>query len=212
MQKQVRPNRFILLILTAALLLPACSTNTPINATSVASTPTSTVSSGPTLNSVVATSAVILIPSAPPAKNIDICSFFTSIDAQPLVGTVEINITPGSEADEITGGTLEYCTYRGEDVALLISLVKSSASKDSPTWQDQLLQMVQSSDPDAVITPAAGIGELAYWVITPAPAVGLWVAKYPYVFGLAVGGNISAPDDYQDGLQSLAQKVLDALP
>jgi len=220
MQKQVRRSGFLFVLMTTALFLHACSTNV-----NIASTPTAAVSSESSQNipgvtptttafsgNLVVTPAAELAATAPAVKTIDICSFFTSVDAQPLVGSVEINITPGSEADEITGGTLEYCTYRGEDVALMISLATSSAPKDSPTWQDQLLQMVQSSDPEAVISPATGIGELAYWVISPAPAAGLWVAKYPYVFGLAVGGNIGTPDDYKDDLQSLAQKVLNQLP
>jgi hypothetical protein len=208
MQKQGHLRRFIFVIITTALFLHACSTNSSV---SIGSTPTPTASSGSSQNSIAVTSAAELIPSTPPVKNIDVCSFFTSTDAESLVGTVEMNITPGSDFDEITGNTLDYCTYKGDDVALVVSLVRSSAAKDSAQWQDQLPEMTNASDPDAVISPTSDIGEKAYWIITQS-SVGLSVAKFPYVFILAVGGNIGYPDDYKDDFITLAQKVMDALP
>jgi len=211
MKKQVRPSYFLFVVIAATLLLQSCSTNAPISSASVA-TATPTASSGSSQNNVIVTPDAELVPSAPSVKTIDVCSFFTSLDAQPLVGTAVINTTQGSEDDEITGGTLEYCTYKGDDVALIISLATSSAPNGSQEWQNQLLEMTAASDPDAAITPTSGIGEQSYWVIVPDGSVGLSVAKYPYVFILAVGGNIGAPEDYQDDLITLAQKVLDALP
>jgi hypothetical protein len=155
---------------------------------------------------------VELVPSAiPSVKNVDICSLFTSADAEPLVGTALIDITPGNDFDEITGGTLDFCTYKGDDVALVISLVKTSAPQGSQEWQNQLLEMTKASDPSAAIAPASDIGELAYWVITE-DSVGLSVAQFPYIFILAVGGNIGYADDYKDDLTALAQKVVNALP
>lgn len=183
--------------------------NVTLGSAIVESTPTA--SSGSLPNNVVATAAVVPVPSAPAVKNIDVCSFFTSVDAQPLVGTIEITISQGSDLDEVTGGQLDYCTYQGDDVTLLVSLATSNAAKDSQAWQDQLSEMTRATDPDAIITPFSDLGELSYWVITEESA-GFSVAKFPYVFILAVGGNIGYPDDYKNDLQSLAQKILDALP
>lgn len=89
--------------------------------------------------------------------------------------------------------------------------MKSSAPTGSQEWQNQLLEMTKASDPDAAVTPASNIGEKSYWVITES-SVGLVVAKFPYIFIVAVGGNIGYADDYKDDLTTLAQKVVDALP
>jgi len=209
MKKKTRLEWFTLVFVVMSLLIPACSTNSPV---SVGATPTPTAVSGSSQNNVVSTPAVELVASAlPPVKNTDICAFFTSADAEPLVGTAVINLTSGNDFDEITGGPLDYCTYKGDDVALVLSLVKSSAAHGSQDWQNQLLEMTKASDPEAVIAPASNIGEQAYWVITTS-SVGLSVARFPYIFILAVGGNIGYADDYKDDLTALAQKVLDALP
>lgn len=114
MKKQVHLRRLLFVIITTALFIHACASNSPKNNVSLGSTPTPTASSGSSQNNIVSTPAVELAPSAIPAvKNIDVCSFFSSADAEPLVGTALINITPGSDYDEITGGTLDYCTYKG---------------------------------------------------------------------------------------------------
>jgi len=120
-------------------------------------------------------------------------------------------MTPGNDFDEITGGPLDFCTYKGDDVALVLSLVKSSAPHGSQDWQNQLQEMTKASDPNAAVTPASDIGEKADWVITE-DSVGILVAKYPHIFILAVGGNIGYADDYKDDLTTLAQKVMDQLP
>jgi hypothetical protein len=209
MKKQTRLEWFTLVLVVISLLIPACSTN---SAVSIEATATPTAVSGSSQNNIISTPAVEVVPSAIPAvKNVDICSFFTSADAEPLVGTAVINLIPGNDFDEITGGPLEFCTYKGDDVALVLSLVKSSAAHGSQDWQNQLLEMTKASDPNAVVTPAADIGEQAYWVITE-ESVGLLVAKYPHIFILGVGGNIGYADDYKDDLTTLAQKVMDQLP
>jgi hypothetical protein len=144
-------------------------------------------------------------------QNIDICSILTAADAEPIVGTALIDATPGSDIDEVTGGPLLYCTYKGDDVALVISIVSSNAAKDSQTWQDQLLEITQASYPEAAITPNSDLGEQSYWVVTEDSA-GWFVAEHPYVFALVVGGNIGYSEDYKEDLKALANKVLDVLP
>jgi ABC-type Fe3+-hydroxamate transport system substrate-binding protein len=212
MKKQVRLSRFLSVMIITSLFIHACSTSSPENSMSVGTTPTPTASSGSSENNIASTPAAELVPSAPPpAQKIDVCSFFTSADAESIVGTALINITPGSDFDEITGGTLDYCTYKGDDVALVVSIVKSSAPKDSQEWQDQLLEMTKATDPDAAVTPASDIGERSYWVITE-DSVGISVARFPYIFILAVGGNIGYSEDYKEDLNTLAQMIVNSLP
>lgn len=220
MKKQIRLGQFILVVITMSLLIHACSTNSPV---SIGSTPTPTATLGSSGNSVATTPIAELLSSATaPVQKVDVCSFFTSADAEPLVGTALIDITPGNDFDEITGGPLDYCTYKGDDVALVLSIVKSSAPKGSDEWQNQLIEMSKASDPEAAVTPVSpdpeaaatptsDIGELSYWVITES-SVGLSTAKYPYIFIIAVGGNIGYSEDYKDDLIALRQKVMDQLP
>lgn len=206
--------RSILAVISASLLITACSVSLPKNTVEVGSTPTPTAPSGSSMSDPTAT----IIPPEPPSpvaltpvQRIDVCSLLTAADAEPIVGTALIDLTPGSDIDEVTGGPLDYCTYKGDDVALVISLVMSSAIEGSQEWQDQLLQITQSSEPDAAITPASGLGERSYWVVTEDSA-GWFVAKFPYVFALVVGGNIGYSEDYKEDLKVLAEKVIASLP
>jgi len=139
---------------------------------------------------------------------VDPCALFTNQQVEPIVGTALITTTPGSDIDDVTGGPLNFCTYNGDDVGLVISITESSAVKDSAEWQDQLTAITE-----AETTPIAeaGLGDQAYWVVTENSA-GWFVAQYPYIFGLAVGGNIGYSEDYKEDLRALAQIVIDALP
>lgn len=216
MKKSTALHRSILAVMTMSLLINACSMKSPGNGVlgGPTSTPTPTAVNGSSNNSAtaIATPAETPSPVAPtPLQNIDPCSILTVADAEPFVGTALIDVKPGSDIDEVTGGPLDFCTYKGDDVALVISLVKSGAAKDSQTWQDQLLEITKASDPEAAITPNSDLGEQSYWVVTEDSA-GWFVARFPYVFALAVGGNIGYSEDYKDDLKALAQKVLDALP
>lgn len=216
MKKRTHLSGVTLTVIILSLLLHACSMNTSQNSVIVTATSTPTLLSNSSNNNNIATAtSTPAEPANPvaltPIQNLDPCAFLTSADAEPLVGTALIDITPGSDVDEITGGPLEYCTYKGDDVALVVSFVKSSAPNGSPEWQNQLQEMPKASDPEAVVTPASEIGEQSYWVVTE-ESVGLSVAKYPYIFILAVGGNIGYSEDYKADLVTLAQKVMDALP
>ena len=187
--------------------------NTPDNSIIVGSTSTPTAASNPSdNNTAVSTPTEVLNPSAPtPVQNIDVCSFFTAADAEPIVGTAMIEVSRGSDVDEVTGGPLDYCNYIGDDVALVVSLVKSNAAKDSPDWQGQLLEMTNTSEPEATTEPFPGLGEQAYWAVTEHSA-GWFVAKFPYVFALVVGGNIGYSEDYKEDLNTLAQVIVNSLP
>jgi len=144
-------------------------------------------------------------------KSIDPCTVFTNAQVEPIVGTALITTTPGTDTDEITGGPLVFCTYQGDDVALVLSIAKSQAAQDSQVWQNQLAAMTVPSEPGASIKEGAGLGEKAYWIVNEDSA-SWFVASYPYVFGLAVGGNISLAEEYKEDLKILAQQVLDSLP
>ena len=211
MKNSTALHRSILAVMTMALLISACSLNLPNHGVNGGPTSTPTASSGSTDgNSTLATAPPSTAESTP-VPLIDICSFFTPAEVEPIVGTALIDATPGGDIDEITGGPLDYCTYKGDDVAMVISVVRSKAAEGSQEWKDQILNIAQASDPEAAITPESGLGEQAFWVVTEDSA-GWFVAEYPYVFGLAVGGNIGYSEDYKEDLKALADKVLDALP
>lgn len=213
MKKKTWLSRRLFLGIALVLLLQACSLNTPNNTVAIGSTPTATASSNSSNNAPTATTIPLEIPSpAPtPVQSIDICSFFTAAEAEPIVGTALIDLTPGTDIDEVTGNPLEFCIYKGDDVALVISLVKSNAVKDSQEWQGQLLNTTNIDQPSATPAPSSDIGEQAYWVVNE-DAAGWYVAKYPYVFALVVGGNIGYAEDYKEDIKTLAQKVLSSLP
>ena len=87
----------------------------------------------------------------------------------------------------------------------------SGFSKDSPDWQGKLLETTKLAEPNTVSEASAEIGEQAYWVVNEDSA-GWYVAKYPYVFALVVGGNIGYAEDYKEDLTALAQRVASSLP
>ena len=214
MKKRTQLRRFTIAAIIISLLIHACSMNTPDNSIIVESTSTPTAASNPSDNNTTAipTPTEEPNPSAPaPVQNFDVCSFFTAAEAEPIVGTAMIEVTRGSDVDEVTGGPLDYCNYIGDDVALVVSLVKSNAVKDSPEWQGQLLEMTNTSEPDATTEPFPGLGEQAYWAVTEHSA-GWFVAKFPYVFALVVGGNIGYSEDYKEDLNTLAQVIVNSLP
>jgi len=216
MKKQTHLSRFALTLIALSLLIHACSMNSPENSVTIGATSTPTASSGSSNNNPTATATSILAEvaspvAATPIQNLDPCAFFTATDAEPIVGTALIDVKPGNDIDEVTGGPLEYCTFKGDDVALVVSFVKSNAVKDSQEWQDQLPNMAQATDSEAVITKTPGLGERSFWGVTENSA-GWFVAKYPYVFALVVGGNIGYSEDYREDLTALAQKILDQLP
>ena len=202
------------MIIAIVLLVNSCSMKPPDNSVVIGSTSTPTASSGSSNNNPTATTIPAEIPSPialTPVQAIDVCAFFTAADAEPIVGTALIEITRGSDIDEVTGGPLDYCNYKGDDVALVVSFVKSNAAKDSQAWQDQLPNMAQATDSDATVTETSDLGERSYWGVTEQSA-GWFVAKFPYVFALVVGGNIGYSEDYRDDLTALAQRIVDQLP
>jgi hypothetical protein len=215
MKKKTRLSPFMFAAIVISLILNACSPNLPMNSVVIGSTSTPTASNSSQDNNPIptATSRPEEVPSdpsaAPAVQNINICGFFTPSDAEPIVGTALIEATAGSDSDEVTGGILNYCTYKGDDTALVISLAESNAVKDSAEWQGQLSEMTNADE--ASITPFPGLGEQAYWVVTEDSA-GFDVAKYPYIFVLAIGGNIGYSEDYKENLLNLAQRVVDSLP
>jgi len=216
MKKQTRLSRFAFTVIALSLLIHACSMNPPENSVVIGATSTPTASNGSSNNNATATTtsipAEIASPVAlTPIQNLDPCAFFTTADAEPVVGTALIDITPGNDIDEVTGGPMDYCTYKGDDVALVVSFVKSNAAKDSQDWQDQLPNMAQATDSEATVTETPGLGDRSFWGVTENSA-GWFVAKYPYVFALVVGGNIGYSEDYREDLTALAQKILDQLP
>lgn len=207
-----KTNMFVVVILS--LLVNACNLNLPNSSVVIGPTSTPTAANLPSENNPTATSAAGEIPTelaAPPAiQNIDVCGFFTTVDAEPIVGTALINVSEGSDLDD-EGEALNYCNYIGDDVALVLSMSVSGFPKDSPDWQGQLLDTTKLSEPNTVSEASSEIGEQAYWVVNEDSA-GWYVAKYPYVFALVVGGNIGYAEDYKEDLTALAQRVASSLP
>jgi hypothetical protein len=206
--------KFTLTVIILSLLVNACNLNSPNNSVAIGPTSTPTDSNLPPQDTptVEATQEASSNPSPNAGtEKFDVCGFFTAADAEPIVGTALITVHAGTDVDDATGGVLNYCNYIGDDVALVLSISETASSKDSTEWQDQLLNTANITDPNATSEPSTSTGERAYWVVNE-DAAGWYVAKYPYVFALVVGGNIGYAEDYKEDILNLAQRVADALP
>lgn len=211
MRLQINLWQYVLTIVLLASLITACTHSSTITPAPVTAIPTSTAIGGSTnADTPFPAQPTNTLQPQPPVKTIDLCSLFTNEQVESLVGTALITATPGTDIDEVTGGPLLFCTYKGDDVALVISLAQSQAPQGSQAWQNQLAAMTNSGEPTTV-TEEGGLGEKSYWLVNEDSA-GWSVARYPYVFMLVVGGNISLAEQYKDDLKTLAEQTLAALP
>jgi hypothetical protein len=136
----------------------------------------------------------------------DVCSLISASEAEAVIGQALIATTPGSDADSVSGGTLYFCTYLGNGIALVISRVDFDSSQAArQQMQAQLAQMLAD---DATTTSAqvTGIGDQAFWT-TAENAAGFNVVQGNTVFSIILGGQIGDPTAHKNALQDLVVAV-----
>ncbi len=203
-----------LVAVVTLLMLSNCSPTSNIPPTpSPTSTPTpeSAESEPPVLveptKEEVITATVEITPE--PTEELDeedVCSLITVDDAETVLGQAVTAITPGAEPDDVTGGTLNYCTYRGSDMAVVITVVGiDSAAVGTDQLHSKLSQM-KEEDPETKTQEALGVGDQAYWTVSE-NAAGYIVLTQSSVFSVVLGGNIGSADSHKNELLTLAQII-----
>jgi hypothetical protein len=175
-------NRIVTLIAVTGIMLLA---------TACGGTPTPTTMPAP------ATTEPAVVP------NLDICSLATTEEVTAVLGQAPLNATPGSDPDNSTGTTINFCTYLGGNG---LAVVISSVDTGTVEAGQAMIATQLSLAPDMVVTEESGIGDKAYWSVG-AKAVSYTVLKDTHVFSVALGGAIGDPASHKDALLALAQAV-----
>jgi hypothetical protein len=214
--KQKRLIRFwsVALIIISAFLLTACSgsqKNSP--APTITPTPTEEVVEGGDISAVEPTKAPIDSPTDDPNMEPtetpsveDVCSLVTTFDVENVLGQTVTSITPGSEMDDSTGSTINFCTYVGSGKAVVISSTEVDNSSIGGDALRSQLQTMQDDEPDTKINEELGVGVKAYWAVSE-HAGEYVVLTEEHVFSVGLGGNIGNPLDSKAALLTLAQIV-----
>jgi hypothetical protein len=136
----------------------------------------------------------------------DVCSLISTTEAETAPGQPVTSITPGTDEDSITGETLDFCTYLGQDRAVVISMVDTGSLDLVGPMIDQELANMDDGDEVPTVLQVLGLGDQAYWSTT-SHAGEYIVQTGTVVFAVALGGNVGNPADYKDALRTLAELV-----
>jgi hypothetical protein len=144
--------------------------------------------------------------TAASGKAADVCALITQSEAEAVLGQKVISTTPGVDANSIPGETLNFCTYLGSGLAVVVSQVDmGSAQAAGQEMQTQLAKM-QADATSTTNSQAGGPGDQIYWS-TSSHAASFTVLKGRSVFSVLLGGNIGDPAAYKAGLLKLAESV-----
>ncbi len=198
-----------------ALMLSACDgTVQTLPTATITPTATATEESGLILPEAATTTPMDLPtedPSLEPtATNTveGVCSLVTTFDVEQVLEQPVTSITPGAEPDDVTGSTINFCTYVGSGKAVVISSVEvDSSSIGLDTLNDQI-RRIKDDEPDTEVDQALGVGIQAYWTVSET-AGGFTVLTEEHVFSVSLGGNIGDALDHKAALLALAQIVAD---
>jgi hypothetical protein len=135
-----------------------------------------------------------------------VCSLVTTFDVENVLGQTVTSITPGSEMDDSTGSTINFCTYVGSGKAVVISSTEVDNSSVGGDVQRAQLQTMQDDEPNTKINEELGVGVKAYWDVSE-HAGEYVVLTEEHVFSVGLGGNIGNPLDSKAALLTLAQIV-----
>jgi len=136
----------------------------------------------------------------------DACALATDAQIEAVLGQPITEVTPGEDADSVSGGTLYYCTYLGSGLAVVISWVDTLTPADAKQALSQQLAKMQADEPSATVSTQSGIGDQAFWTVT-SHAAGYVVLNRATVLGVALGGNIGDPAAHQAALKTLTESI-----
>jgi hypothetical protein len=214
--KQNHTNRLSLMVVIAIsiLVISACSGSIE-DPPAPTSTPTATVEpidSGP-IPADESTKIPLDIPTEDPnleptATNtvVDVCFLATAFDIENVLDQTISHMTPSAEPDDVSGSTLNYCTYVGSDKAVVISSVEVENSYIGGDVLHAEMQKKQDEEPNTVTNEELGVGIQAFWSVSEHGAE-YTVLTETHVFGVALGGNIGSAADHKAALLTLAQIV-----
>jgi hypothetical protein len=137
----------------------------------------------------------------------DICSLATAAEAELVLGQTVAGTTPGSEADSVLGGRLDFCTYLGSGLALVVSKVDASSPEGAAQAMQEELANIQADDPTTALTAQMGLGDQACWAAAP-QAAAFYVVKGNHVIGVLLGGNIGDLASHQAALRTLTVSIV----
>jgi hypothetical protein len=155
------------------------------------------------------TNASTEMATSEPASTVDpadICSLATADEAGAVLGQAVVAMTPGSDTDNATGLTINFCTYLGSGMAVVISSVDTGSVQAGISMVQSQLSLAQGQDPTMTVTQETGIGDQAYWSVGD-QAVSYTVLKGTHVFSVALGGAIGDPASHKAGMLVLTQQV-----
>ena len=153
-----------------------------------------------------ATPDTLLILGAVQYNKVDVCALASEAQVEEVLGQPITSKTSDEDADSVSGGTIYSCSYVGSGLAVVISWVDTnSPAAAEQALKDELAQM-QADEPSATVTSQSGIGDQAFWTVTP-HAAGYVVAKGGRVLGVALGGNIGDPAAHKAALKTLTESI-----
>ncbi len=138
----------------------------------------------------------------------DVCSLATAFEVENVLDQTVTHVTPGAEPDEISGSTLNFCTYIGSDKAVVISSVEVENSYIGGDVLRAEIQNIQDEEPNTVTNEELGVGIQAFWSVSEHGAE-YTVLTETHVIGVALGGNIGSAANHKAALLTLAQIVAD---
>jgi hypothetical protein len=138
----------------------------------------------------------------------DVCSLATAYDVENVLGQTVTHVTPGAEPDEVSGSTLNYCSYVGSDKAVVISSVEVENSYIGGDVLKAEMQKIQDEEPNTLSNEELGVGIRAFWSVSEHGAE-FTVLTETHVISVALGGNIGSGTDHKAALLTLAQIVAD---
>lgn len=202
-----------LTVVMVALMLSACGGTTQSLPTATI-TPTATATEEPGL----------ILPEAPTTTPVDlptedasleptatdsvedVCSLVTAFDVEQVLEQPVTSITPGAEPDDVTGSTINFCTYVGTGKAVVISSVEVESSSIGLDTLNSQIQSIKDEEPGTEVNQELGVGIQAYWTVSE-NAGGFTVLTEEHVFSVSLGGNIGDALDHKAALLTLAQIV-----
>jgi hypothetical protein len=166
----------------------------------------------PITNQDSSTSAATSEPTPANMPLTNACSILTQSEVGGALHQAVLAAKPTTKA---TGGVINPsfdCLYVGSGQAIVFSFAKSAAESGSAAWMQQQSQFAAEVLANGQTTPVAGLGDWAMWTISNERGGGYAYSKYPYIFGLVVGGKNIDPTTFQTGLKQLAELSINRMP
>ena len=141
-----------------------------------------------------------------------ICSLIHADEAAAVLGQPVQSIKNGIDQDTVAGETINFCTYRGQALAIVMSEVdaKSPEALANVVAQEQAAAQAEDATSTSTLEPRAGLGDQAYWNVAE-HAAGYTVIVGSHVFAVALGGQIGDPLAHKAALLKLALLVASRL-